>query len=73
MLLSNLFIVVSLIVSVEWLAVNLLISSAFEDILFPKPQFVIILIPSKTTSQIQVVEIFLGQILCDYLETFASK
>ena len=33
----------------------------------------LILIPSKTTSQIQVVEIFLGQILCDYLETFASK
>ena len=33
----------------------------------------LILIPSKTTSQIQVIEIFLGQILCDYLETFASK
>ncbi len=28
----------------------------------------IILIPSKTTSQIQVAEIFLGQIFCDYLE-----
>ena len=33
----------------------------------------LILVPSKTTSQIQVIEIFLGQILCDYLETFASK
>ncbi len=33
----------------------------------------LILIPSKTTSQIQVIEIFLGQILCNYLETFASK
>ena len=28
----------------------------------------LILIPSKNTSQIQVAEIFLGQILCDYLE-----
>ncbi len=33
----------------------------------------LILVPSKATSQIQVIEIFLGQILCDYLETFASK
>ena len=33
----------------------------------------LILVPSKTTSQIQVIQIFLGQILCDYLETFASK
>tara|TARA_B100000900_G_scaffold211194_1_gene178988 strand:+ start:77 stop:664 length:588 start_codon:yes stop_codon:yes gene_type:complete len=33
----------------------------------------LILVPSNTTSQIQVIEIFLGQILCDYLETFASK
>jgi len=33
----------------------------------------LIIIPSKITSQIQVTEIFLGQILCDYLESFASK
>ena len=33
----------------------------------------LVLIPSNITSQIQVAEIFLGQILCDYLETFASK
>ena len=33
----------------------------------------LIIVPSKVTSQIQVAEIFLGQILCDYLETFASK
>jgi D-sedoheptulose 7-phosphate isomerase len=33
----------------------------------------LIIVPSKVTSQIQVTEIFLGQILCDYLETFASK
>lgn len=32
----------------------------------------LIIIPSKITSQIQVTEIFLGQILCDYLESFAS-
>ena len=33
----------------------------------------LIIVPSKVISQIQVTEIFLGQILCDYLETFASK
>lgn len=33
----------------------------------------LIIIPSKITSQIQVVEIFLGQVLCDYLESFLSK
>ena len=44
--LSNLVIAVSFIVNVDWLAVNLLISSALLDILFPKPQLVIILVPS---------------------------
>ena len=33
----------------------------------------IILIPSKTTSQIQVCEIFLGQILCEYIEKNIKK
>ena len=42
---------VSFIVNVVWLAVNLLISSALEDILFPKPQFVIIFLPSKKYSK----------------------
>ena len=42
---------VSLIVSVDWLAVNLLISSAFVDILSPKPQLVIIFAPSTKYSK----------------------
>ena len=33
----------------------------------------IVLIPSKNTSQIQVAEIFLGQILCEYLEINVNK
>lgn len=33
----------------------------------------LILIPSKNTSQIQVAEIFLGQIMCDYLERNSNK
>ena len=33
----------------------------------------IIIIPSKNTSLIQVIEIFLGQILCDYVETNFKK
>lgn len=33
----------------------------------------IVLIPSKNTSQIQVAEIFLGQILCEYLEVNINK
>ena len=49
--LSNFVMAVSFIVSVDWQAVNLLINSAFEDIVFPKPQFVIILLPSKKYSK----------------------
>ena len=45
--LSNLVILVSFIVNVDWLAVNLLINSALVEILFPKPELEIILIPSK--------------------------
>lgn len=41
---------VSFTVKVDWLAVSLLISSAFADILLPKPQFVIIFVPSKKYS-----------------------
>ena len=48
--LSNLVILVSFIVSVDWLAVNLLISSALVDILFPNPQLVIIFKLSKKYS-----------------------
>ena len=44
--LSNFVIVVSLIVRVDWLAVNLLKSSALREILSPNPQLVTILIPS---------------------------
>ena len=33
----------------------------------------IVLIPSKVTSQIQVCEIFLGQILCEYIEKNIKK
>ena len=51
MFLSNLVTLVSLIVNVDWLAVNLLISSAFEDIFPPNPQLVIILMPSKKYSK----------------------
>ena len=38
-------------VNVDWLAVNLLINSALLEILFPKPQLVIILRPSKKYSK----------------------
>ena len=48
--LSNLVTLVSFIVNVDWLAVNLLISSALEDIFLPNPQLVIILVPSKKYS-----------------------
>ena len=50
MLLSNLVIEVSFIVNVDWLAVNLLISSALDEIITPKPQFVITFVPSKKYS-----------------------
>jgi D-sedoheptulose 7-phosphate isomerase len=33
----------------------------------------IILIPSKITSQIQVCEILLGQVLCEYIEKNIKK
>ena len=33
----------------------------------------VVLIPSKVTSQIQVCEIFLGQILCEYIEKNIKK
>ena len=49
--LSYFVILVSFTVNVGWLAVNLLISSALEDILFPKPQFVIIFLQSKKYSK----------------------
>ena len=48
--LSNLVILVSFIVRVDWLAVNLLMSSALVEILFPNPQFVIIFTPSRKYS-----------------------
>ena len=44
--LSNLVIEVSLIVKVDWEAVNLLIKTAFEDKWFANPQLVIIFVPS---------------------------
>ena len=49
--LSNFVTLVSFIVNVDWLAVNLLINSALLEILFPKPQLVIILRPSKKYSK----------------------